>query len=79
MDKPTAETAKTWVWHGSTLLDEGNSNTAAADVNDKIALIRPSPGGSDADICREFNLSTEQFINPDNDGRGYELLIPSQD
>lgn len=36
-----------WVWHGSTLLYGGGPNC-------DLALISLSPGGSDADITREF-------------------------
>ena len=62
---PTTDTAKTWVWHGSTLLDEG------ANSQWDRAIIRLSPGGSDADTAREFDLDTKQFISPE-DG-GFEL------
>jgi prolyl oligopeptidase len=40
---PTCGTAKTWVWHGSTLLDDGPGGEWDR------ALISLSPGGSDAD------------------------------
>jgi prolyl oligopeptidase len=70
---PTTDTAKTWVWHGSTLLDEGPTNP----ICDR-ALIRLSPGGSDAEICREFDLTTELFVDPNGDDQGYELLTPAK-
>jgi len=63
-------TAKTWVWHGSTLLNEG-----PASRWDR-ALIRLSPGGSDADTCREFDLTAGGFVDPD-DGR-YTLPDPAK-
>lgn len=59
---PTLDTAKTWVWHGSKLLDEGPGG-----VWDR-ALIKLSPGGSDADTCREFDLSTEKWVKPADGG-----------
>ncbi|KAL9180545.1 hypothetical protein ACHAXT_010998 [Thalassiosira profunda] len=59
---PTTDTAKTWVWHGSTLLDEG-----PASQWDR-ALIRLSPGGSDADTCREFDMVAEKFVEPEDGG-----------
>lgn len=73
LDPPTTDTAKTWVWHGSVLLDEGPSNT----ICDR-ALIKLSPGGSDADICREFCLKTEQFVDPHGEGKGFEMLTPAK-
>ena len=60
LDPPQFGTAKTWVWHGSTLLDEGHNG--GAWTTDR-ALIQLSPGGSDADTTREFDLITEQFID----------------
>jgi len=52
----------TWVWHGSDILDEG------ADSANDIALLRLSPGGSDAEVVREFSLVTKQFITPEEGG-----------
>ncbi|KAL7539110.1 hypothetical protein ACHAWF_006302 [Thalassiosira exigua] len=69
---PTTGTAKTWVWHGSTLLDEGPGGKWDR------ALVRLSPGGSDADTCREFDLSTESFVDPDGPGRGFALPEPAK-
>ena len=65
---PTTGTAKTWVWHGSTLLDEG-PELAKWDR----ALVQLSPGGSDADTCREFDLTTSSFVEPDGPDRGFAL------
>lgn len=59
---PSTGTAKTWVWHGSTLLDEGPGGKTDR------ALIRLSPGGSDADTCREFDLNAEKFVAPEDGG-----------
>ena len=67
---PTTGTAKTWVWHGSTLLDEGPDRPADR------ALIRLSPGGSDADTCREFDLAGGRFVDP-ADG-GFALPDPAK-
>mmetsp|Transcript_28977 Transcript_28977/g.86509 ORF Transcript_28977/g.86509 Transcript_28977/m.86509 type:complete len:731 (+) Transcript_28977:258-2450(+) len=61
---PTTGTAKTWVWHGSTLLDDGNFDRC---------LIALSPGGSDADTSKEFDLSTGKFLEG-----GFELLEPAK-
>lgn len=74
LEPPTA--GKTWVWHGSTLLDEGSVDTN--QKNDR-ALIKLSPGGSDADIFREFDLVTKTFVDPkDKNQQGFELLDPSK-
>jgi len=50
---PTTGTAKTWVWHGSTLLEDGSHDRA---------MISLSPGGSDADVAREFDLPSASFV-----------------
>ena len=55
---PTTDTAKTWVWHGSSLLDEG----VEAGHKCERALITLSPGGSDADTFREFDLVGERWV-----------------
>ena len=51
---PTKDTAKTWVWHGSNLLDDGQFDRC---------LISLSPGGSDADTTREFCLKTSTVLS----------------
>ena len=60
---PATGTAKTWVWHGSTLLDEGPGR-ATWDR----ALIALSPGGSDADTTREIDLTTSKWVEPERGG-----------
>jgi len=62
LDPPTTGTASTWVWHGSTLLNEGEASTWDR------ALISLSPGGSDADTTREIDLLTEKFISAEEGG-----------
>ncbi len=59
---PEVDTAKTWVWHGSTLLNEGSDGTWDR------AIIALSPGGSDADTRREFCLKTETWVDPADGG-----------
>ena len=59
---PSCDTASTWVWHSYRLLDEGPGG--AWDR----ALVRLSPGGSDADTTREFDLVAEKFIEPEAGG-----------
>jgi prolyl oligopeptidase PreP (S9A serine peptidase family) len=72
LEPPTA--GKTWVWHGSTLLDEGSGSNQAYDR----ALIKLSPGGSDADIFREFDLITKTFVDPLSKDEGFALTDPSK-
>ncbi|MBM3984902.1 MAG: S9 family peptidase [Planctomycetes bacterium] len=43
---------KSWVWHGADVLEPEN----------RLCLISLSPGGSDADVVREFDLLTRSFV-----------------
>ena len=73
---PTVGTAKTWVWHGSTLLDPGP--LPGAGKADR-ALISMSPGGSDADTKREFDLVAEDWVpTPSEGGDGFHLPVPAK-
>jgi prolyl oligopeptidase len=45
-----------WVWGGSTLLDEG------PDVPKDRVMLRLSRGGSDATVAREFDLDKKEFV-----------------
>ena len=54
-----------WVWGGSTLLNEGEG------TRKDRAIIRLSRGGADANVAREFDLDTKQFI-PASEG-GFEI------
>ena len=71
LEPPKTDTAKTWVWHGSTLLDEGPNNPHC-----DRALIKLSPGGSDADICREFCLESQTFVTEEDEG--FAILTPAK-
>jgi len=62
---PTTDTASTWVWHGSTLLEEDPNKK---DLVWDRALISLSPGGSDADTTREFDLVNEKFVEVEEGG-----------
>mmetsp|Transcript_47741 Transcript_47741/g.88926 ORF Transcript_47741/g.88926 Transcript_47741/m.88926 type:complete len:820 (+) Transcript_47741:9-2468(+) len=59
---PTTGTASTWVWHGTSLLDEGPQG-----LWDRC-LVFLSPGGSDADTTREFDLKLQQWVEPSEGG-----------
>jgi prolyl oligopeptidase len=41
-----------WVWHGADVLEP----------DDRLCLLSLSPGGSDADVVREFDLVTKSFV-----------------
>lgn len=43
---------KSWVWHGADVLGPEH----------RLCLIQLSPGGSDADVVREFDLATKSFV-----------------
>jgi prolyl oligopeptidase len=43
---------KSWVWHGADVLEP----------EDRYCLVQLSPGGSDADVVREFDLETKSFV-----------------
>jgi len=62
LDALGKEEAASWVWHGKVLLDEG------PEVTPELCLVRLSPGGSDADEIREFNLRTKTFVPPEEGG-----------
>lgn len=47
-----------WVWHGAQVLRPDY----------RKALVSLSPGGSDADVTREFDLVTKTFVAPEDGG-----------
>jgi len=65
LDALGAEEGVSWVWAGSTVLDEG------PDVRKDRAMISLSRGGSDATVVREFDLDAKRFV-PASEG-GFEL------
>lgn len=68
LDALSAQEGTTWVWHGATVLRPA---PGAADSPWRRALISLSRGGSDADVTREFDLLTKQFI-PQEEGGFYK-------
>lgn len=50
-----------WVWHGASILRTG-------PLAFQRAIIDLSPGGSDTDISREFDLTTLTFVDPADGG-----------
>ena len=52
LDALAAAEGENWVWHGATVLEpEG-----------RLCLVSLSRGGADADVVREFDLSTKAFV-----------------
>lgn len=53
---------QSWVWHGASVL------RPAPGEQWRHTLIDLSPGGSDADVTREFDLVTKTFVAPEDGG-----------
>jgi prolyl oligopeptidase len=51
-----------WVWGGSTVLDEG------PDTAKDLVIIKLSRGGSDATVAREFDLNKKEFVSEADGG-----------
>ncbi|HIY24508.1 MAG TPA: prolyl oligopeptidase family serine peptidase [Candidatus Brachybacterium merdigallinarum] len=65
VDALNAAEGEDWVWHGARLLrPEGLEDGEPY----RHALIDLSHGGSDADVTREFDLETLQFVAPEDGG-----------
>ena len=62
LDQLSVQEGTTWVWHGAQVL-----RPAPGDPY-RWALISLSPGGSDADVTREFDLLTRSFVEPAEGG-----------
>lgn len=52
LDALSATEGENWVWHGADVLVPG----------DRLCVISLSRGGADADVKREFDLTTKQFV-----------------
>ncbi|MGW6005013.1 prolyl oligopeptidase family serine peptidase [Oerskovia enterophila] len=53
---------QSWVWHGASVLRPEPGQEW------RHALVDLSPGGSDADVTREFDLVTKSFVAPEDGG-----------
>ncbi|GGU28240.1 prolyl oligopeptidase family serine peptidase [Nocardioides albus] len=62
LDALAAEEDESWVWHGASML-----RPEPGEPWRKV-LIDLSPGGSDADVTREFDLVTKAFVSPADGG-----------
>jgi len=61
VDQLGADEGVSWVWAGSTVLDEG------PETRKERVMIRLSRGGADAKVAREFDLDKKAFI-PESEG-----------
>ena len=67
LDALAAQEGESWVWHGASVLRPTPEQLAAGEPR-RQALVDLSPGGSDADVTREFDLVTKQFVPADEGG-----------
>lgn len=63
LDALAEEEGERWVWHGASVLRP----TVPGEPWRK-ALVDLSPGGSDADVTREFDLVAKEFVRPEDGG-----------
>ncbi|TLP78875.1 prolyl oligopeptidase family serine peptidase [Nesterenkonia sphaerica] len=66
LDALSEDEGTTWVWHGAAVLRPEQSSDEVPGYS--RALIDLSPGGSDADVTREFDLHTRRFLTPEEGG-----------
>lgn len=66
LDQLSEEEGTTWVWHGASALRPEQASDEIPGYS--RVLIDLSPGGSDADVTREFDLNTRSFIAPEDGG-----------
>ncbi|TQL69516.1 prolyl oligopeptidase [Nocardioides albertanoniae] len=62
LDALAAEEGENWVWHGASVL-----RPEPGEPWRKV-LLDLSPGGSDADVTREFDLVEKAFVAPEDGG-----------
>ncbi|MBD5786233.1 S9 family peptidase [Cellulosimicrobium terreum] len=67
LDALGATEGQSWVWHGASVLRPTPAQVAAGEPW-RHALVELSPGGSDADVTREFDLVDKQFVDPADGG-----------
>ncbi|PRZ04780.1 prolyl oligopeptidase [Isoptericola sp. CG 20/1183] len=61
LDELAAAEDESWVWHGASVLRPAPEQLAAGEPW-RRALVDLSPGGSDADVTREFDLVEKRFV-----------------
>src|SRR5690606_16247568 len=67
LDALAAADGESWVWHGATVLRPTPEQPAAGEPW-RHALVELPPGGSDADVTREFDLVEKRFVAPEEGG-----------
>ncbi|KLN33494.1 prolyl oligopeptidase [Cellulosimicrobium funkei] len=67
LDALAAAEGESWVWHGASVLRPTPEQLAAGEPW-RHALVELSPGGSDADVTREFDLVEKRFVAPEDGG-----------
>ncbi|WP_278235001.1 prolyl oligopeptidase family serine peptidase [Isoptericola sp. AK164] len=67
LDALAADEDESWVWHGASVLRPTPEQLAAGEPW-RRALVDLSPGGSDADVTREFDLVEKRFVPPAEGG-----------
>ncbi|AEG44931.1 prolyl oligopeptidase family protein [Isoptericola variabilis] len=61
LDALAAAEDESWVWHGASVL-RPSAEELATGAPWRRALVDLSPGGSDADVTREFDLVEKRFV-----------------
>lgn len=61
LDALAEEEGESWVWHGASVLRPAPDRLAAGEPW-RHALVDLSPGGSDTDVTREFDLVDKRFV-----------------
>ncbi|WP_069387702.1 prolyl oligopeptidase family serine peptidase [Cellulosimicrobium cellulans] len=67
LDALAVAEGQSWVWHGASVLRPTPEQLAAGEPW-RHALVELSPGGSDADVTREFDLVEKRFVDPTDRG-----------
>lgn len=57
VDQLCADEKESWVWKGHTLYKPVEPSS-----EDEVTLVHLAPGGSDATVTREFNITTKAFV-----------------
>ncbi|MFC7023320.1 prolyl oligopeptidase family protein [Promicromonospora thailandica] len=61
LDALAEQEGESWVWHGASVLRPTPEQLAAGEPR-RHALVDLSPGGSDSDVTREFDLVEKRFV-----------------
>ncbi|MFJ3407568.1 prolyl oligopeptidase family protein [Promicromonospora sp. NPDC090134] len=67
LDALAEQEGQSWVWHGASVLRPTAEQLAAGEPR-RHALVDLSPGGSDSDVTREFDLVDKRFVPQDEGG-----------